>query len=628
MRWRRGTRHAEPTSGRPPVLAGQRVAPVATARIPYLGSMRALRHPDVRCDGCAARWDAATARFCGRCGLPLGDAVRVGTPGGHEARPAGRRSRSTLLVASLLAAVTLLAGVVVAGGLARSIGEGRADGAAPGVELPDRADLGADRPDDPVSSATDPGDPAAGGPIDCRPSGCARWQADLGPGSVTLFHDLLVHIGEPGMTAVDVHHGEVRWTAPVQGSGASTQVIPVEGGPDLLVSTPGGTLAAHDPLDGRVRWEVALPGRAFRAAATSDTVLVHGESVGLRLGNAASATAPSAFLANLDRVTGEPRWVRTELEIIDLDAELPLVRLPADVLAGLDPRTGESRWRRAFSPSPLGATQFAQGVGRVVLADGGGVTILDAETGDVERQVGIEAAPSRWIRVIGQALVVTEVPDDPDAPATSRRSSRFVTVIDLQDPLSEPHVFRGISQVHDLGQVVDPVRPRPLRGAAGAAPGAPDGLLLTATDPGALVLHRLSAAGETIWRRHILHGPAAAPGSAACCWSLQPAAERGSFLAIPPGRIGEQIRRIAADGRILDRFDPPLALREVADPRWHGRTAIGPVITDGREATLVVGPQGTAEVSGPAIPVTTDPLVLRTPSGLLALDPRFLGVPG
>lgn len=517
----------------------------------------------------------------------------------------------------------VLTGVAVVGGLGPSIGEERATAADPGVELPDRGALGATGPDAPVSSAIGPGG-GADEPVDCRPAGCARWRADLGPGSVAPIDDLLVHIGEPGMTAVGVHDGEVRWTAPVQGRGASTQVIPVTGEPDLLVATPAGTLAAHDPTNGRVRWEVALPGRAFRATATADTVLVQGESVGLRLGDAVSGAEPSAFLASLDRLTGEPRWVRTQLEIVDLNVAWPVVRLPGEVLAGLHPQTGDPRWQRVFSPSPAGPTQFGQGAGRVVLATDDGITILDARTGEVERRVGIEPAPGRWIRVMGRALVVTEVPDeDPDRPVLSRPPARFVTVIDLQDPSSEPRAFQDIVQVHDLGQVVDPVRPTPLRGVTGA-PDAPAGLLLAALDPDALVLHRLSAAGEPAWSRRVPQEPAAGGASPACCWSLQPGGDRESFLAIPPDPFEQQIRRIGADGRMLGRFDPPAALRELADPRWHGRTAIGPVMTDGREATRIIGPQGTAEIVSPAIPVMTDPVVLRTPSGLLAIDPGFL----
>ena len=49
--------------------------------------------------------------------------------------------------------------------------------------------------------------------------------------------------------------------------------------------------------------------------------------------------------------------------------------------------------------------------------------------------------------------------------------------------------------------------------------------------------------------------------------------------------------------------------------------------TTATDPTIVAGPWASADVSGSTEPVVTDPVVLVTETGLLAIDPDFLGGP-
>lgn len=529
--------------------------------------------------------------------------------------------------------VVLALAALLAGG--RLADAGSTPGAPTGgtgaaVELPARDLLGSNAP----GSTT--GDTRGGSgvssvvpsqfdrPVTCRPAGCARWRADVGPGTVVPMGDRLIHIGADGLTAVAIDDGTVLWTEPVDGTTQRVQPVRVVGDPALVIAVGSSTIESRDPADGRVRWRVSLPGRAYLGAADGDTMLVFGGSLEVRHSTTGSASGGPGFIASLDRRTGEPRWLRTDLDLLDLDPGSPLVRFPGDVLAALDPATGASRWRRAYSPAPGGASRFAQGRAGVVVADGGGITILDRTTGEVTRQVAVATGRDVWLRLIGDALLVGRPVQPTPSSAAGPLDPMDVDVINLSDRQAPIRTYPGVV---DLRLLTDGMLPAdPLVGIGPVtADQAVTGLVLAALDPVALVLHRLDTAGEPVWRRHIVRERPAGQAPA-CCWRLAPDVAPDRFLAVPPATAPDPVRLLADTGEIIDRFDRPDGLAVETQELWYGRTVlVGPFHEEG-QAVTVAGPSGRAEVPSDARPVLLDPVVFQTTSGLLAIDPDVLGV--
>lgn len=465
------------------------------------------------------------------------------------------------------------------------------------------------------------------GPVTCQPQGCELWRADVGSGRVLDVGGVLVHAGTTALSGISIVDGAILWSSPYEDGAQPGRLLAAEGEPLLVVVDAGDGLEARSPEDGSVAWTASLPGRPDVVELRGETLLVSGQSG--ETGDVARgpSRASTGFVANIDRATGEPRWIRTDLGVLSIEPEMPLVRFLADVVGGLDPATGETVWRLALSPMGSGPSEFAHGGGRVVIANGGGLTIVDGRTGEVERQVAVSVAPEGWIHVTESVAMVTS-PEHPGEPGTPMRlqqdSPATVTVVNLIDPEGEIRSFDGVIDIHWLANGL-------VGGPAGDAPGrhrserASEGLVLGALDPGAFVMHRLNPAGEPVWRRHVLRQPGRGELDVACCWSLEPGTDAGSFLAVPPAGGTDPVRVIAVDGRILTSFDRPSAQDRADHSRWPKRGAITLPGTTATDPTIVAGPWASAEVSGPTEPVATDPVVLVTETGLLAIDPDFLG---
>lgn len=537
-----------------------------------------------------------------------------------------------MVIVLSIGAVLALAALLVGGRLADagSAADASTAGSRAAVELPARDVLGSTVPG--TTSEDSSGRSGVSSlapsrldePITCRPDGCERWRADVGPGTAVPMGHRLIHIGADGLTAVAIDDGTVLWTDTVDGGAPPVQPVRIEGDPTLVLAVGASTIESRDPDDGQVRWRVSLPGRAYLGAADGDTLLVFGASLEVRHSNTGRTSGEPGFIANLDRRTGEPRWVRTEVDLLDPDPGSPLVRFPGDVLAALDPVTGASRWRRAYSPAPDGASRFTQGRAGVVVADGGGITVLDRTTGAVTRQVAVETGHDVWLHLVGEALLVGRPVEPTPSSASGALDPMDVDVVNLSDRQAPIRTYPGVVDLHLLTEGTAPPDPLvgvdPLTGAQ-----AVTGLVLAALDPGALVLHRLDTTGEPIWRRHIVHERPAGQAPA-CCWRLQPDVAPDRFLAVPPATAPDPVRLLEDAGQIIDRFDRPDGLPVGTHERWYGRT----ILVDGSDAAgdpvTVAGPAASAEVPSGARPLLLDPVVFRTTSGLLAIDPDFLEV--
>jgi outer membrane protein assembly factor BamB len=340
------------------------------------------------CPVCTAGWPGQAARYCGRCGARLE----------HGGTARGDRDRRGRVGPTVAAGLSLALGALVAGAMAAA-GSGAVGIAVP----PDREDVALPAPGE--VAGTPPATSATG----CRPAGCARWSAPLGPGSVAIRDGTLYHLGRERLTAVDATTGAVRWATAIEGphgagrpAGSGVDVVD-----DLVVHRGHRWLRAHDAATGAVRWTTGLVPQRFPTA-------VWGTEEGLLVSGALQADhrgPPYAFVGLVDREHGELVWSR-ELSRVWPRSGTVIVWAGTGRLTVLDPSDGRARWfgaaRQVGDPDP----------GILVEPSRGQVAVLDAHDGTTRWQRDLdELRKAAWIEIV-----------NPDPGAVEDRLAASITV--------------------------------------------------------------------------------------------------------------------------------------------------------------------------------------------------------
>ena len=542
----------------------------------------------VTCDACGASWDIATARYCGRCGaaLPARPAtVTSDAAGADDGDPdatgplRGRRARAAVLVAVGL--LVLAAGV---GGTATWIEERQTtdDGT---VELPDAAELPAPATPQPSQAG-------------CIPEGCELWRVELeGEGSLFPGEGFVVHTtmtpeargdraaptNQVATVTVVTMDGAIAWTREVELAPTRMFGMPQawSSGDLILVPTADG-LVAHGVEDGEARWVSRdLPPGGFVTHRTyADDPIVGVEAEPSSRPEPGLDPSPRVVLARLDRATGAPMWRIDDVTPRGFTRGLVFVQEEEHgPVVAVALSTGERLWERSM---PDGDDGFVGGWpqeadGRVVLADRGGVEVVDAATGATLLELTDVPEPAAPILLAGSLLAV-----GPNHHFTGDGSEDVptgsVALIDLDSYDPTPRWIEDVIWVMPLfdGDVwFGPFLSAEVEGLA---------ILSVADDE--VRLQRLDPDGSTRWsHRWEQHGED-------CCPRLHPGLDAASVVLAPQDPTTAPARIIAtADGEILDRVRLPADLSRLGFVNWRGPIATlhGPPAQGG---PVIVGPGG------------------------------------
>ncbi len=346
------------------------------------------------CPACDARWETATARFCGSCGAPLAatSSRRTRSRSGADRRPPtgrGPSSRRRRIIGAALGALTL--GAVTAAAAAGVGTGGTPDGPDPEVALPAPQELtlgGQLSPEQ--QDALDRFDPDR---LRCEPRGCERWhlqvdqEVDLvaaNDGWVAVLDGPTVRVrpvddADGGDDERIVDH-DVGWlqARSIDGEPAGPPGrIGVTGDGTALLLWPD-LLAAID-REGRERLSIpSSDSDAWYLDARGDHVVVIGD---LPPGAAPEGT-DRLRISGIDLATGQTRWQRDDIVPRDfIDAGLAGTSAEGSVVL-LDTRDGSTRWTRQTGPDST--VQVTTGPWVI---DGGtdgrdGAALLDTRTGE------------------------------------------------------------------------------------------------------------------------------------------------------------------------------------------------------------------------------------------------------
>lgn len=535
------------------------------------------RHP-VPCPTCAARWDEATARFCGRCGATL---ERPDPTASHrDAAPTA--PRPPLGRARLILAAGLGAAILVAAAAAASTGavDDEARPRDPRVSLPEAGALGvAGRASPEQQEALDRFDPDRRA---CRPHGCEAWRLTLEDPSG------LVAVDEHWLVAVD---GSTLRRRPARGSGSLDDGDETtEHDLTWLVRRQGGGEIAGDPVD----LAVARDGTALLlwpellAAIGPD-----GESwLAIR--------SPSSFAhdictscSTIPTSSGTAWHVEARaghvVVISDLPADAPDAT-DRQRLTGLDLTDGVALWQR----DDLVAREFLP-AGLAATARDGSLQLIDTSSGRTRwrRPVGpdarVQVSPGPW--------VVAGVVGEPGAV------------------LLDVHTGREVATRPDT-RLLTPIQP--LGGLWGAA-------WVRESDRAGrepqVAFVALDDAGQERWRVRL-----GSPVRGVCCPAAVPWHDDTVAILDPGTAPDAWIIVDAATGQRRDgpEVDPP----ELPGDPDLGRVDVPPhapgrLIRRSSQEVAVVTRDGAASLSalGDLEVVSVDPLVVRQGSQLLAIEP-------
>jgi serine/threonine protein kinase/outer membrane protein assembly factor BamB len=244
--------------------------------------------------------------------------------------------------------------------------------------------------------------------------GGVRWRQNTGAAEVLADHDLVAHGGDV-LTAIDIASGQRRWTsddvAPVLALTMTEQIIIAAGGEQSAPEITVVDRAAGAPLQ-HLEFNGAGSDAAVMLVADDDvTYVVQGTALAAfepfqpalggtptwqeEIGPAWPILAPvddAVIVATEDgqicrraAADGSVHWCET---IPGVDAESPrlftdresVVVATSEAVVVLDARSGNQEW----SVSPGGPTnRVVASASRVVIGDGTGLRVLDADTGDM-----------------------------------------------------------------------------------------------------------------------------------------------------------------------------------------------------------------------------------------------------
>ncbi|TVR34151.1 MAG: hypothetical protein EA388_09780 [Nitriliruptor sp.] len=546
--------------------------------------MRITRSAGQRCRSCAATWDDATARYCGRCGAQLPGRVRAASARHHRtttARWTGGPGRPAALALSLLAVAVVVGGAatVLSAGEPAPTGERE-------VVLPAPEELPAPgSPDQPLAAG--PALPAASA---CEPDGCALWEAATGPGEVTVTSQRTVyHVQPTELTRLDASDGRIEWRRSLldrEGADATGHpaVFPLDHDLLLLAFGRRGEVEFRWTGDGKLLWQTQVHASFVSSARlVGGVVVIAGASAE---GRRADGPPASSFVTGIDRETREVLWRREVDTLVGEAGALTLVRDLGGRLAGLDAATGEPRWSMGVDP----AAAILPGERFVVVAGSRSIGVIDGQTGDRSHTIDRPAGADGRVERYGELLTIRAGTGiDP----SSRSRADLMTV--------------------DVTRAEAPVERFP---RAGGVVHLEDGLVIVTQQGAALDLHRLDAQGREVWAREIeLADPT-------CCWRIEPSAMTDALVVVPPRPDREPIRVLSTqDGTTRSSFRLSAELRENPDLRW-----IGPVaMRFDEQHTILAGPAGEVRLPGRATVVSAqDPLLLATTDGLVAIDERWV----
>jgi serine/threonine-protein kinase len=244
--------------------------------------------------------------------------------------------------------------------------------------------------------------------------GGVRWRQNSGAAEVVADHDLVAHGGDV-LTAIDTASGEPRWTAedvaPVLALTMTEQIIVAAGGErsapeitvldraagaplqylefngagsdakvtlvaddDVTYVIQGTALAAFEPfqpaLGGTPAWQEDI-GPAWPILAPVDDAVIVATEDG-QICRRAAADGAVHWCETIPGVESESPRLFTDRESV--------VVATSEAVVVLDARSGNQEW----SVSPGGPTnRVVASASRVVIGDGTGLRVLDADTGDV-----------------------------------------------------------------------------------------------------------------------------------------------------------------------------------------------------------------------------------------------------
>lgn len=242
----------------------------------------------VACTACAATWTDRRARYCGRCGVPLGGSGDL-PPGTDTAA----RRRARLRLAGILTAAVAAAVLAVAASVTDLLSFQR--GGDPEVALPTPEVL-------PTGNRLEPDETRAlrqqvdPNRLRCEPRGCELWRRSMPSGSVSMGYmgvigldDLVVMLEYTDLVALDRGTGELRWREPLDDLLPDGATIARDGANEwqlltaidddaVVVSTPHHVALVGE--GGHRRWVMPVTSQFWAGEVVDGRILLHGDRSG------------------------------------------------------------------------------------------------------------------------------------------------------------------------------------------------------------------------------------------------------------------------------------------------------------------------------------------------------------